>query len=362
MKERGNAWLKFLDRWLGIPMMAMVGALRTTRRLPKDIRTIGVFKEVSIGDTVLLAGPMRDLRNAFPDARIVVFAGSSNNMTAHLLPCVDEIVSVQVTRPWCAIHEIRERAVDVWLDFGQWPRINAFYTWIARARYTVGYRTRGQFRHFAYDASVEHRCDQHELENYRDVIRALGVPVGAAADIQAIASNSPVQGDYVVFHPWPSGMLSHLREWNEERWIELSRLVRSKNFKIVLTGAPGDAERCKALVQKMGETDVIDRSGMDGLNVVKDLLAAASAVVSVNTGIMHLAAAVGAPTISLNGPTSELRWGPVGARAFSVSVPPPYGGYLNLGFEYEGQYHESMTRIEVSDVWNLLLPLLTEKT
>ena len=80
------------------------------------------------------------------------------------------------------------------------------------------------------------------------------------------------------------------------------------------------------------------------------MLARARAVVSVNTGVMHLAAAAGAPTIALNGPTSATRWGPVGANVVSVDSELPGCGYLNLGFEYDGQRTDCMLGISVDRV------------
>jgi heptosyltransferase-3 len=80
------------------------------------------------------------------------------------------------------------------------------------------------------------------------------------------------------------------------------------------------------------------------------VLREASCVVSVNTGVMHLAATVGAPTIALNGPTSELRWGPVGRRAVSVNSALPGCGYLNLGFEYDQGRADCMEGISVERV------------
>jgi heptosyltransferase I len=56
-------------------------------------------------------------------------------------------------------------------------------------------------------------------------------------------------------------------------------------------------------------------------------------VVSVDTGIMHLAAALDMPVIGLHGPTSSKRWGPIGRNAVAIDSSDPRAGYLYLGFE-----------------------------
>lgn len=360
MSQRASGLMKRLDRGVGVPLVWLLGALRSKRRLPQVIRSIGLFKEACIGDTILFAGLLEDLRRRFPNARLTVFVGPSNTAIARMLSNVDEVVPLSVTSPLGAIRALRSRPTDVLIDFGQWPRINALYSFFSKAGYTIGFRTHGQHRHLTYDISVEHRNDRHELDNYRALLRTIGIE--SLSNPRIIPDAEAVfGGHYVVFHAWPGGTLSHVREWSSDRWAELSRHVRSAGYKVVLTGAPADRDATEALRLELGGEGIVNRAGLDPLRSVGRLLADAKAVVSVNTGVMHLAAAVGSRVIGLNGPTSELRWGPVGDRAISVSVPPPRGGYLNLGFEYEGRPLDSMNHIEVQDVWKRLKPMLEEE-
>jgi ADP-heptose:LPS heptosyltransferase len=81
-----------------------------------------------------------------------------------------------------------------------------------------------------------------------------------------------------------------------------------------------------------------------------DVLAASDIVVSVNTGVMHLAAMLGAPTVSLEGPVALHRWRPLGPRVRSVVSTLPGSGYLDLGFEYAGQRLDCMDGVDVRAV------------
>jgi heptosyltransferase I len=55
-------------------------------------------------------------------------------------------------------------------------------------------------------------------------------------------------------------------------------------------------------------------------------------------------------TIGLNGPTSSRRWGPIGSRAVSLDSTLPGCGFLNLGFEYDGQREDCMAGVGVERV------------
>lgn len=76
----------------------------------------------------------------------------------------------------------------------------------------------------------------------------------------------------------------------------------------------------------------------------------AAAVVSVNTGVMHLASLAGAPTAGLHGATNPLRWGPVGEKAVSILPRSGRMAYLNLGFEYPPHVENAMANLVVEDV------------
>jgi ADP-heptose:LPS heptosyltransferase len=65
---------------------------------------------------------------------------------------------------------------------------------------------------------------------------------------------------------------------------------------------------------------------------------------------MHLAAVLGTPTVSINGPNRNGRWGPMGVCAVGVEAPGEGCGYLHLGFEFDGKSLDCMERISVERV------------
>jgi ADP-heptose:LPS heptosyltransferase len=162
---------------------------------------------------------------------------------------------------------------------------------------------------------------------------------------------------------WPGGLRSELKEWPPASWHALASRLRAVGLSIVLTGSRADADRTARFANASASTtDVrfINCAGRYGIEELVGVLRASSCVVSVNTGVMHLAAAAGAPTVALNGPTNEVRWGPVGARAVSVNSKLPGCGYLNLGFEYDSGPAECMLGISVDSVADAVLRLLSD--
>jgi ADP-heptose:LPS heptosyltransferase len=343
----------------------MLGTVRPRHELPVDIRRIGLLKLAAIGDTVLMSAAVADLAAALPKAELVLFVGRDNVGVADVIEGVAEVVVLEASRPVKAVRELRRRNLDVLLDFGSWTRLEALFSAVSGARFTVGFRTAGQARHACQDVSVEHEATLHELENYRQLVRQLGIVPVAVPTLRpsgASAGEHRPNAPYVVIHAWPGGYRSELKEWPADRWVELASQFSSAGLGVVLSGGPIDGPRSSRLASEMASAGdvVVDTAGRLSLVQVLDLLVGSVGVISVNTGIMHMAAASGAPTVGLNGPTSSERWGPIGPFAVSVNSSFEGCGYLNLGSEYKGRREDCMLGISVDDVARAAFALMRE--
>ncbi len=335
IQKRGSPVLHFLDRYAGIPAVAILGHMRRKRVLPSEIKTFGLLRTAAIGDTVLMSAPIADLRSAFPNASMIFFAGPSNIEIARMLNGVDKVVEVPIVSLPAALRRIRSVAVDVMVDFGQWPRFDALLTLLSGASFTLGFQTRGQYRHYGYDMTVEHSSDFHEIENYRRLVGALGVKTGNPPHLPTPSRGALSTANYAVFHLWPGGRRKKLKQWPDERWLELVEEIASREVEVVLTGAPADRDSNDAIIERVQPCVRCFVKNAAGLSLQETaaMLAHSRLVVSVDTGVMHMAAALGAPVVALHGPTSSRRWGPIGEGAIAIDSPLDGCGYLNLGWE-----------------------------
>lgn len=353
--ERGNGILRTCDRWLGIPLVFTLGLFRAKRKCPAEVNSIGLFMLGAIGDSIMASAVIEDLKRRFPQAVIVAFFSESNRDVLQILDGVDESVLVPLSRPHRALSAVRHRPVDLLLDFSPWPRVGAVLSCLARTRFTIGLRKANQFRHFAYDAVGEHRSDRHEIENVRSVVRCLDIkPVGRPRLKPGLLEASPTMGlerPYVLFHPWAAGYRHFMREWPTDRWIDLAQTLIGEGYSIAISGAPSDRGKALALAEAIAHPSAMVLAGTISLAQLVTVLAKATAVVSVNSGIMHLAAAIDCPLVALHGPTNPLRWGPLGRRSLVVGPGADQGGaYLDLGFEYPADAPDIMSTISVAEV------------
>jgi heptosyltransferase-3 len=360
---RGVGRLRSLDRYAGIPLLIALARTRTKRAIPPNPNSFGLLNTAAIGDTLLMSGPVADLRRDFPDASITLFAGPSNYDASRLISGIDSVVRLPVPEIKTTLRLLRHSHFDILMDFGPWPRLNALLTLFAKASFTIGFKTRGEHRHYGYDLAVEHSANVHELVNHRRIVRALGVVSRSNPSLDRHTLPNPTlpSRPYVALHLWAGGSGAHLKEWPLDRWAALASMLADADFEVVLTGSSSQREANQLALSNVPEPQrrkMLNAAGMS-LAETASLLAHASLVVSVNTGIMHLAAALDAPLVALHGPTSPGRWGPVSRNAIVVESPLPGAGYLNLGFEFPRRPPKCMEAISYDAVRDACLRHLT---
>ena len=344
--ERANSKFRFLDRFIGIPIIFLLGLLKKRNKiLPDSIKKAAFLKTAGIGDTALLSAVVKDFKDAFPSAWLTFFVASNNYEMAQLISGIDRIIKLPVAKPLECIHRIRESGkYDIWIDFGPWPRINALLSYFSNARLKVGFKTKGQFRHYIFDLTAEHSAHLHELDNYRNLLKKTGLDCNNLPCINMQISE--YMNNRITIHMFPGGSRSYLKQWPDANWIEIIDQLTARNYEVFLTGAKIDcekAEQIKAQIKNRGSVNIV--AGALDLKQTAELLKSSALVISVDTGIMHLASALGCNLIALHGPTSVKRWGPLNANAIYLQGGLQCSPCLNLGFESKCQINSCMKAI-----------------
>jgi ADP-heptose:LPS heptosyltransferase len=363
---RRNSLLRLADRYVGIPLIGLLGRLRKRAQPPCRVDRIGILVAAAIGDTVLCGAVVSDLRYAFPTSRIVFFAGETNYSTAVLLPGPDTVIQLPVYRPLAAARIVKAWQLDLLVDFGTWARVSALIAVLSGSRFTVGFRTSRQYRHYGYDWAVEHSSEMHELQNLRRLVTWLGIEAAhlPAIDLSKLPPNAGIANSapYLLFHLWPGGRRHREKAWPVDRWICLIDRIAACGYGVVLSGAPSQHGANGEVIDAVHERYRKSINNAAGLSLPETAALAANArlVVSVDTGIMHLAAALRVPLIALHGPTSSKRWGPISSEAVAIDSPHSDAGYLYLGFEFVMRPPRCMETISCDSVFEECLRQLDQ--
>ncbi|HUP93400.1 MAG TPA: glycosyltransferase family 9 protein [Burkholderiales bacterium] len=285
-----------------------------------------------IGDVLLATPVLRSLKNAWPRARIdvLVFAGTGGFLAGNR--DVDHVLTVP-ERPDLVTHlkllSSIARRYDLALSLlpGDRPTL---YAWIAGKR-RAGLQLpdgKSRWKHALLDAWVPFDdTESHTVRMHLALLAVIGVePIADVApswtradETQAEDALAPLGGArYAVMHPYPK---FRYKMWTEEGWVRVGRWLEEQGLKVVLTGAPGAAERAYVARVASQIPNVVDLSGALSLGGVACVISGAAAYVGPDTAITHAAAALGVPTVALFGPTNPVKWGPWPAE-HSVAANP----------------------------------------
>jgi ADP-heptose:LPS heptosyltransferase len=166
--------------------------------------------------------------------------------------------------------------------------------------------------------------DPYDLHYSADDARRAEEILGAHGAAPASAGDRPLLvGFQPGFHyamqaPWLPRTLRHktYKAWPRERWSDLGqRLCDGLGARVVLTGAGferGQAARIARAMRPRPGLEPIDAAGATSVGALVALIDRLDAFVSVDTGSMHMASALGVPTLALFGPTDPAHHGPYG--------------------------------------------------
>ena len=133
-----------------------------------------------------------------------------------------------------------------------------------------------------------------------------------------------VPGDRTVVLA-PGAAYGRAKQWPPRRFSELATLVLAAKRGVALVGSRADRHTCAEIVASVkargaDARGLVDLSGRTSLGELAALMARADAVVSNDSGAMHLAGAVGTPVVAVFGATNEQRTSPL--TSGSDATPP----------------------------------------
>lgn len=288
----------------------------------------------SIGDVLHCTPALRALRQAFPDAHITWAVGEVAAPLLENNPFLNElyvwprerwesaIKAGQLQEGWRLWQQLRQdlrgRSFDVALDV-HGLFLSGLVARASGAPQIIGMaHTRELNSWFMTDIAPAHP-GSHVIERYLSVLRPLGITRGSPTMTLVVDEESRIFAeDFLrsrnIFSSQPIVTLIPATSWITKNWPpEYFAAVANSldpSWVVMLCGGPGDRTIADAVMNK-AKRPVIDAVGKTNLLQTAALLSRSKAVLTGDTGPLHMAAALGVPTVSLFGPSHPARFGPL---------------------------------------------------
>jgi ADP-heptose:LPS heptosyltransferase len=194
--------------------------------------------------------------------------------------------------------------------------------------------------------------DEHEVARWCRLLREHLPGVGEPPPVWSVLPPPPpVLPGATVLHP---GAAAGSRRWPVERWVAVARALAADGHRLVVTGTPAEQALVDAVAGPAGARSATRLE----IEELFGLVAAASLVVSGDTGVAHVASAFGTPSVVLFGPVSPDRWGPPTRARHRSLWPAPSPAYR--GDPHGTEPDPVLLEISVADVLAAVPEVLQE--
>lgn len=330
--------------------------------MDKNWQKIIVIDLLYLGDLMFAIPFLSELRKNFPEARIDLIVNSAFHSIVEDNVNLDYVYAYN--KKWTIKQSIKfakdlsQNNYDLGINIhGSWR--SAILLKLINPSYTTGFGGKG--RGLFLNRKLKQLENQHMVEVYLQVLREMNLKVESKLPFFKVkeAVSEEVNKKLVNWGiakkdklialntggTWPT------KRWTIEGFARLGDLLNREYGKVMLVGSSGDLSIVEEIVNRM-ETKPMIATGETSLQELAALLARCDLVISNDSGPVHVAAAVGTPTITIFGPSDDVKYRPLGEKHKVVKTAidcRPCGKHqCPLG------HHRCMTEIKVDEIVNVI--------
>ena len=291
----------------------------------KQAEKIVVIDLLYLGDLIFATPFIKNLRDNYPEARIDFVANANFAAIIENNPHLDNVYTYDkewgLRESWQFARDLNKHGYELGLNIhGNWR--TALLMRVINPDYSVGFGTKG--RGIFLDQELARLKEAHMVEVYRQFLRDLGflnlpeasleleVAAEAKERVAELLKDYGLGGNEKLIAlntggSWPT------KRWPEDKFALLGDRLKEAGFEVVFTGGAGDKKRVEQ-IREMMEYEVVSLAGETSLAELAALAAQIDLMVSGDSGPVHVAAAVGTPTLTLFGPSNEKKYRPYGSE------------------------------------------------
>ena len=281
------------------------------------IKKILIIRLRKIGDIVLTTPVLTAVKQLFQTAKIdyIVEAPFGELIENH--PLIDTPIIINRNDSILKIRKIfKDKKYDILYDMHGGPRASTI-SLLVKAKIKVGYNH--PYRGFIYDFKINRHFTSpiHSVENQLNLVRVTGFkektpediilpPIDEYIEKKIEQRISKTENNRIVLH---IGAGNRFRDWGENRYKELIRLLINDKIVPVLTGGKDAMERGKRYENEFGNK-IINLTAKASLTELRYIIKKSLLFFGVDSGPMHIAAATNTPIIAIFGPNIPAISGP----------------------------------------------------
>ncbi len=308
-----------------------------------------IIKMTAVGDVVLSTAAFKAIRRKFPEADITCLTSSSAAPLIETCPHIDELIIFDhQSRHWRVLwnkaKELRRCHFDKVVDL-QNNRVSHLLAYLAMPKESYGYDN-GKFS-FLLSKKIKNNVRFiPPVEHQFRILKMLGIDYEPSLRLELNPSaRDQAYAQELLDNEWLSGQqvfvgmnisasqLWPTKNWPMEHMVKLCDLLGHKNIRVILTGQDKDKALGRELIAR-AKAKPASFIGKTSLLQLAALIGRCQAYISADSAPLHVAAAMGVPTIALFGPTDSRRHMPPADKSAvfhkEMKCSPCYSGVCKI--------------------------------
>lgn len=297
------------------------------------IRRILVIRPGGMGDMILLQPMLKSLRKHCPLAEIDLVCEKRNRDISALAGAAGRVILYDAN-PFSFLGKLRREHYDAVIDTEQFHYFSAMMAILSRAPVRIGFKI-NPGRNTLYTHLVNYDLEGYEAGEFMRLLAPLGIRDQAVVKgCLSLPGHSEGQSGAIVIHVGTSTRYKH---WETGKFVELvKRLAATEsagNGPIILAGGRREVRVADEIARRAGSGDRV--KGMAGSLTIRQtaaLIGKANLFIGGDSGLAHLAVALGTPTVVLFGPSDHKKWGASGPGNMVVRTELPCSPCFIFGY------------------------------
>ncbi|HET7848928.1 MAG TPA: glycosyltransferase family 9 protein [Pseudolabrys sp.] len=270
------------------------------------IRRIVLIRPDRIGDAILSTPVFEALRKSMPDAAIDIVLGRRNRSVAPMLPFVEKVLTFS-RNPWRfaeLVWTLRRARYDVAIDMLLNDSFtSAVITIASGARLKIGFQ--GSFSALYQSVVARPTRPEHHVPILLRLLAPLDIGAPAAAPLSLTVPAPAIKAALETLEGVvsPGGFVainisgsSPAKFWGVQQYVHTIRALKAEGFSTIVLGAPADGALVEQIARESGAHAL---PANPNLAEIAAVLSFSELVVTPDTSIVHIAAALGKPVIDL---------------------------------------------------------------
>lgn len=296
-------------------------------------KNILVLRYRFIGDTILTVPFLRNLRYAEPNAYIAWVVAPISSDVIKGIPYVDELIywdPETIHADSTGTHKTLKAKID-FIKMLRWKKFDKVYVlkrslssaimaYLTGAKERIGFDTEG--RGFLLTKKVKYKHNQHEVQNFLDVLRADGIEIKddyleawlseeEKEFAETFFKENNLDEKTIAIHPFAA---NPKRAWHIDNFIEVSNKFGEKGYRTIFFGGKREKNFID-YIKTNAKFNPLLAIGETNIRQTMAILSRCKALVCNDSGIMHLGSALNIPLVAIFGPQSPVKFGPYSQKA-----------------------------------------------